>query len=65
MTTGELSCLISFTRALQTCKEGKEAKNSKWKYMSPPGIEPATLCFLAGHQDRLAMEAVDLTLAVQ
>ena len=27
--------------------------------MSPPGIEPATLCILAGHQDRLAIEAVD------
>ena len=27
--------------------------------MSPPGIEPATLCILAGHLDRLAIEAVD------
>ena len=27
--------------------------------MSPPGIEPATLCILAVHLDRLAIEAVD------
>ena len=27
--------------------------------MSPPGIEPATFWFLAGHLDRLAIEAVD------
>ena len=27
--------------------------------MSPPGIEPATLWFLAGHLDRLAIEEVD------
>ena len=39
--------------------EGKQAKHSKWKYMSPPSIEPATLWFLAGHLDRLAIEAVD------
>ena len=39
---------------------GREtSKNSKWKYMSPPGIEPATLCFLAGHPDRLAIDTVD------
>ena len=27
--------------------------------MSPSCIEPATLCILAGHLDRLAIEAVD------
>ena len=27
--------------------------------MSPPGIEPATLRFLAGHLDRMAIETVD------
>ena len=27
--------------------------------MSPPGIEPATLWFLARHPERLAIEAVD------
>ena len=27
--------------------------------MSPPGIEPATLWFLARHLDHLAIEAVD------
>ena len=27
--------------------------------MSPPGIEPATLCILAGHLDHLAIDAVD------
>ena len=27
--------------------------------MSQPGIEPATLWFLAGHLDRLAIETVD------
>ena len=26
--------------------------------MSPPGIEPATIWFLAGHQDRLAIETI-------
>ena len=41
------------------CKEGKQAKNSKLKYMSPPSIEPATFWFLAGHLDRLAIETVD------
>ena len=59
MTTGEWSCLISFARAPPTCQEGKQAKNSKWKYMSPLGIDSATLWFLAGHLDRLAIEAVD------
>ena len=59
MTTGEWSCLISFARDLPTCKEGKQAKNSKWKYMSPPCIEPVTLWFLAGHLDRLTIETVD------
>ena len=53
MSTGEWACLISFARAPPTCNEGKQAKNSKWKYMSPPDIEPATLWFLAGHLDRL------------
>ena len=59
MTTGEWTCLISFARAPPTRKEGKQAKSSKWKYMSPPGIEPATLCFLAGHLDQLANETVN------
>ena len=59
MTTGEWPCLISFARAPPTCKEGKQAKNSKLKYIPPPGIEPATLWFLAGHLDRLAIKAVD------
>ena len=27
--------------------------------MSPPGIEPANLCILAGHLVRFAIEAVD------
>ena len=27
--------------------------------MSPPGIEPATLCILTGHLNRLAIEALD------
>ena len=27
--------------------------------MSPSGVEPATRCFLAGHLNRLAFEAVD------
>ena len=58
MTTGEWSCLISFARATPTGKEVKRAKNSKWKYMPPQGIEPVTLWFLAGHLDRLAIETV-------
>ena len=40
-------------------RKGKKRKNQKWKYMSPPGIEPATLCILAGHIDHLAIGAVD------
>ena len=57
--SAEWSCLISFARALLTCKEGKQAKNSKWKYTSPPSIEPATFWFLAGYLDRLAIETLD------
>ena len=60
MTTGEWSCLISFAWAPPTFKEGKQAKNSKWKYMSPPSIEPATLWFHAGHLDRLAFRLFTL-----
>ena len=29
-------------------KEREASENSKLKYMSQPGIEPVTLCFLAG-----------------
>ena len=59
MTTDEWSCLISFAMVPPTCKEGKQANNSKWKYMSLPSIKPATLWFLAGHIDRLAIDTVD------
>ena len=54
-----MSCLLSFARAPPTCKEGKQAKSSKWKYVSPPGFEQPTFWFLAGRLDRLAIETVD------
>ena len=61
MTAGEWSYLISIARAPPTCKEGREAKNEKFKrkYMSPPDIESPTLCILAGHLDHLAIVAVE------
>ena len=59
MTTDEWLCLISFARAPPTCKEGKQAKKFKMKILFSAGIEPATLCFLDGHLDRLAIETVD------
>ena len=59
ITTGVWSCLISFARTPPTSKEGKQAKNSKGKYMSPPGIESTTLCFQAGHLICSAIEPVD------
>ena len=40
-------------------KQGKQVKNSKWKYMSPPGIEQATHWFLAWHLDPLSIKTVD------
>ena len=43
MTTSVWSCLISFARAQPNCKEGKQAENSKYFFLSPPGIEPGTL----------------------
>ena len=58
MSTVEGSCLISFARAPPTWKDGTEAKNSNWKYLSQPGIESAILCILAGHLDRLVIETV-------
>ena len=36
-------------------KEEKQAENSKWKYMSPPGIEPTVFGFFL---DRSAIEIV-------
>ena len=54
MTTGELSCLISFAWVPPSCEEGKQAKYQN-ENMSPPEIEPETLDFLAGHLARLAI----------
>ena len=60
--TSKLSCLISFARVPPSCNEGKQAKISKQKYMSPHGIEPATLGFPVGHLVRLAIGAVNYFL---
>ena len=38
--------------------KGNKRKIQNENYMSPPRIEPANLCILTGHLDRLAIEAV-------
>ena len=53
ITTCEWSCWITFATASLCCKEWQQAKNSKWKHMSLPGIEPATRGFFARHLPRL------------
>ena len=40
----------------RSVRKGSKRNNSWWKYMSPPGIKPATLWFLAEHLNRLAIE---------
>ena len=51
--SGWVSCLISFTNVYGICwamRNRKQAKNSKWKYRSRQGIEPATPHFPLSNQ---------------
>ena len=57
--SGWMSCLISFIYGFSPSCEKWEAQSSKWKYVPPPGIEPATPCFPACRSNHLAIGTVN------
>ena len=48
----------SYTKSKKIWNASHE-KNSKWKYIFPPGIEPATPCFPACRSNHSSIETVD------
>ena len=53
MTTGEWSCLISFTWAPLTCSERGGSEKFKMKIYVPAGFEPAPRQSMTGKSERL------------